>query len=93
VLAIRLHEIERGTRPNKLQDLADAGFIDSVPDDPYAERPFSYSHDRGVVWSVGNEGKGTGEFIATSGWDQAQEEPLSWTWRVTPAEITTTTDR
>lgn len=41
-VAIRLHQMERGTPPGALNDLVSAGYLKRIPVDPYSLRPLLY---------------------------------------------------
>jgi hypothetical protein len=48
-LAIRLHIAEKGTPPAALTELVSAGYLPTVPLDPYDDRPFRYRVSTGEV--------------------------------------------
>ena len=54
VVACRLHEIRHGRLPEKLEDLVPE-FLSEVPRDPFDGRPFRYSPETAVVYSVGED--------------------------------------
>lgn len=56
VLALLIFERQKGILPVQLSDLVDAGILDSIPNDPFADAPISYSRARRIVWSVGEDG-------------------------------------
>jgi len=46
VLALRLFEMRTGRLPLKLSELVTAGIVDSVPPDPFCDKPLGYSPER-----------------------------------------------
>jgi len=48
-LAIRLHEVERGSVPETLDALVSAGYLKEVPRDPYDDQPFRYRLSQGEL--------------------------------------------
>ena len=56
LLGLNIFEREKGVLPLKFSDVVDAKILDSVPFDPFANAPLSYSRDRRIVWSVGQDG-------------------------------------
>ena len=60
ILALLIFERQKGILPAKLSDLVDAKILDSIPNDPFASAPISYSRERGIVWSVGEDGVNDG---------------------------------
>ena len=57
ILALLIFERTKGTLPAKLSDLVEAKILTAVPIDPFADAPVSYSRERRIVWSVGEDGK------------------------------------
>lgn len=60
VLAGRLFWDKRQRVPKALEELVAEGFLESVPTDPYGDGPLRYDPERGLVWSVGFNGKDDG---------------------------------
>jgi len=60
LLALIIFERKEGVLPLELSDLVNAKILDSVPFDPFANAPLSYSRDRRIVWSVGQDGVDNG---------------------------------
>jgi len=62
-LAVRLYEIDRGSRPRRLADLA-LEYLDEVPHDPFGvrERPVGYrpDDDPPILYSIGPNGTDDG---------------------------------
>jgi hypothetical protein len=56
ILALLIFERQKGTLPANLSDMVDAKILDSIPNDPFAGAPISYSRERRIVWSVGEDG-------------------------------------
>lgn len=56
-VAIRLFHGSRGRYPDSLRELVDAKILPSLPTDPFSDEPFRYSRDRGLLWSVGPDGR------------------------------------
>jgi hypothetical protein len=68
MIALLIFERRKGMLPGKLSDLVDAKILDSVPFDYFANAPMSYSRDRRIVWSVGqdaenDDGESEGNFL------------------------------
>jgi hypothetical protein len=57
ILACRRKLDRDETLPERLEELIQGKWIDSLPLDPFSERPFGYSRDRGLLWSVGDDGQ------------------------------------
>ena len=55
VLALRLHEKDRGALPVTLNELV-PDYLDAVPVDPFDGGPFRYSPEDRAVYSVGPDG-------------------------------------
>jgi hypothetical protein len=68
-LALHLFEMRQGRLPEKLDELVTAGILDSVPSDPFAEKPLRYSRERRRVWSVGPDETDDG----------GHDKPMTWT--------------
>lgn len=60
ILGLLIFEREKGMLPAKLSDLVNEKILDSVPFDPFANAPLSYSRERRIVWSVGEDGVNDG---------------------------------
>ncbi len=58
-LALRIHVIEHGALPDSLAALAEREILPSVPTDPYSDKPFGYSKEKRILWSVGPDGDTT----------------------------------
>jgi hypothetical protein len=56
VLAIRLYFAQRGRLPDRLEELIQAGLLTDAPLDPFSGKPLHYAHERGILWSVGDDG-------------------------------------
>jgi hypothetical protein len=56
ILGLLIFERREGILPEKLSDVVDAKILESVPFDPFGNAPISYSRDRRIVWSVGQDG-------------------------------------
>lgn len=56
ILALLIFERQKGILPAKLSDMVNAKILDSIPNDPFAGAPISYSRERRIVWSVGEDG-------------------------------------
>ena len=69
LLGLIIFERKKGVLPAKLSDVVDAGILDSLPFDPFANAPLSYSRDRCIVWSVGQDGVDD---------DGKSESPRNW---------------
>lgn len=74
VLALRLHQIQRGRLPDSLESLVEAGLLSAVPADPFTDEPLGYSRQRALVWSVGPDGN-----------MQSGEPPANLVWSVKAA--------
>jgi hypothetical protein len=62
IIAIRLFALKSDGLPVSLDDLVATKVLPSVPIDPYSGKPFGYSKEKRLLWSVGLDGKedGTG---------------------------------
>ncbi len=60
VLAMARFRSRHGTGPGDWSALVADGLLDAVPADPFAGAPLHYSAERGVIWSVGQDGKDDG---------------------------------
>lgn len=69
VLALRLFEMRKRRLPEELDELVEAGILDSIPVDPFADKPLRYSRERRRVWSVGPDETDDG----------GGDRPASWT--------------
>jgi len=56
ILALLIFERQKGVLPATLSDVVDAKILGSIPNDPFAGAPISYSRERQIVWSVGEDG-------------------------------------
>ena len=56
LLAILIFERQKNHLPATLSELVDEKILYSVPQDPFAGKPLSYSRERRIVWSVGRDG-------------------------------------
>ncbi len=56
IIGLLIFERQKGKLPAKLSDLVEANILDSIPFDLFANAPLSYSRDRRIVWSVGEDG-------------------------------------
>jgi hypothetical protein len=54
-IRLRLYEKKYGQLPESLQSLVPE-FISAVPNDPFDDKPFRYSKEKKLVWSVGEDG-------------------------------------
>ncbi len=52
VLAIRLYFAQRSRLPDRLEDLV----LADAPLDPFSGKPLHYARERGILWSVGDDG-------------------------------------
>jgi hypothetical protein len=59
-IALRIYEKKHGGLPEKLDALVDDALLPEVPLDPFDGKPFRYSAERRVIWSVGQDGTNTG---------------------------------
>ncbi|HQU46139.1 MAG TPA: hypothetical protein PK867_25220, partial [Pirellulales bacterium] len=56
-LAVRLYFDRFGRAPSELSQLIAAGLLSGMPIDPFAGLLLRYSSERGLLWSVGLDGK------------------------------------
>jgi hypothetical protein len=54
-IAVRLYENRHGQLPDDLSALVPE-FMKEIPNDPYADKPFHYSKEKKLLWSVGADG-------------------------------------
>ncbi|MDX1963125.1 MAG: hypothetical protein SFX18_08225 [Pirellulales bacterium] len=59
--AIKIHDMRFKRCPIRLDELVKMGILKELPLDPFSNRPFGYSVDEGIIWSVGRNGQGNGE--------------------------------
>ena len=57
---MRMHDIEHGTFPESVESLQVKGIRESDLADPFSGRPFGYSREKGLLWSVGPDGETNG---------------------------------
>ncbi len=57
MLAITLYKRQTGNLPESLDDLVSSGTLDRVPVDLFSGKPLLYSKEKGIVWSVGPDGR------------------------------------
>ena len=57
MLAITLHRRQTGKFPASLDDLVSSGILARVPIDLFSGKPLLYSKEKGIVWSVGPDGR------------------------------------
>lgn len=55
-LALRRHEISAGPLPETMDGLVEHGCLRELPTDPFSGKPFGYSRERRLLWSVGLRG-------------------------------------
>jgi len=57
VLALRLHQLEKGTLPDTLDELTQSGYLKSLPDDPFSAGSLVYKRDGDdfVLYSLGED--------------------------------------
>ena len=67
LLALAVYRHDRGSEPQTLQDLVQAGLLKSVPMDPFGSRPFHYDPKRRLFWSVGPNGIDDGGYDPPTG--------------------------
>jgi hypothetical protein len=79
LLALRLYTVRKGQLPAGLADLVGEGLLPAVPIDPFSERPFRYSRERALLWSVGPDGRDDGGPKPEGLW-----RGKDYVWRVPP---------
>lgn len=79
LLALRIFELEKGRRPGSLEELVEVRLLNAVPMDLFANAPFHYSPDTGILWSVGEDGVDDGGKSGTSLWMEKDA-----VWKLTP---------
>lgn len=81
-IALRLHRLERGHWPGRLQDLVEAGLLPRLPRDAFSGGTLQYDRARLVLWSVGEDGEDDGGQSPPAGrWSQDDA-----VWQMTPDE-------
>ena len=62
ILAVRRYQADKGRCPETLEELAQAGYLDHVPLDPYSDKPLVYRRTGGdfILYSVGRDMKDDG---------------------------------
>jgi hypothetical protein len=59
-IALRRYQLRHHRRAPSLQALVDEGFLNSLPSDFFGNGPLHYDASRGVLWSVGTNGRDDG---------------------------------
>jgi hypothetical protein len=82
LLAARAYRLERGVLPESLEDLV-PGYLPGIPIDAFDGKPFRYSSEKGVIYSIGGD-------LVDDGGDSSQRCPvrfdmLEWGWRGDPS--------
>ncbi len=54
LLALKCHNLENGSLPEKLEALV-PGYLEAVPVDPYDGRPLRYSREKRIIYSIGED--------------------------------------
>jgi len=57
VLAITLYKRQTGKFPESLDELIGSGILTQIPLDLFSNKPLLYSKEKGIVWSVGPDGR------------------------------------
>lgn len=71
LLALRLHRIERGHWPVRLEELVEARLLPTPPRDAFSGGLLRYDRARLVLWSVGADGRDDGGTSSSEGrWQQ-----------------------
>ena len=70
LLALQLFHRRERRWPASLGELVSRGLLEAVPRDPFGEDEFRYSQARGLIWSVGSNGRDDdGKSGSGSRWD------------------------
>lgn len=83
-IALRLYERRYDKLPTSLARLVDDKLLPEVPGDPYDGKPFRYSLDRRVIWSVNRNGKNEGLIPQQTDPENPFDEDYELTWRIKP---------
>ncbi len=60
VLGLQIFRLRNARMPDSLEQLVGEGILPAVPHDAFSSKPLRYSKDRGVIWSVGPDGRDDG---------------------------------
>lgn len=83
-IALRLYERRHAKLPTTLAGLVDDRLLPEVPSDPYDGKPFRYSPERRVIWSVNQNGKNEGLIPQQTDPENPFDENVELTWRIKP---------
>lgn len=83
-IALRVYESRHGKLPATLAGLVDDKLLPEVPRDPFDGKPFRYSAERRVIWSVNQSGKNEGLIPEQADPDDPFAESSELTWRIPP---------
>jgi hypothetical protein len=81
-IALHLFERDNGKLPAMLDWLVESKLLRQIPNDPFDGKPFRYSPNRRVIWSVGDEGKNDGTIPDKDDPENPFNEDFELTWRV-----------
>jgi hypothetical protein len=75
LMALRCYKNETGLLPDLLDPLVPA-YISSLPLDDFDGKPLRYSRQKGILWSVGQDGVDSGgSSLAKEKWEEDETEP------------------
>ena len=84
VVAIQLYQKEKGTLPDRLNDLVASNALKELPDDPYSDGALIYE-DRGddfILYSVGGDFEDNGGVqVSEKSWGNGDDKvfwPIAW---------------
>jgi hypothetical protein len=86
LIALRIHRLQRGAWPARLDELVESGLLASLPQDAFSGAPLRYDRSRRILWSVGaDEEDDNGESATEARWQQNDAVwPLEATTESTP---------
>ncbi|MBI3721124.1 MAG: hypothetical protein HY248_01100 [Fimbriimonas ginsengisoli] len=56
-MAVHIYRRKHHDLPDTLELLVKDGILKAIPIDPFDDNPVHYSKERGILWSVGPDGK------------------------------------
>ena len=83
LLALRLYSLRKGRLPDSLEALVTEKIFPSLPMDSFSAKPFGYSREKLLLWSVGPKGDETGEKGALD--EDGSKKQL--VWPIHPAKL------
>lgn len=71
LIALRIHHLEHGNWPARLDELVEAKLLPTLPIDAFSGKPLHFDRQRLLIWSIGDDGEDNkGRSPAESRWQQ-----------------------